>query len=638
MLQSMRNNFKGTIAFIIVGFLAFIMAASLVTLSGNEGSYNNTTDVAKVNDQIITDRDLQIGVAQERQRLQAQLGENIPPGFISDERLRGPVLNNLIQRSVLVDKALQESMTVSDSEIGSLIVQSDEFKIDGVFNTQAFMQAVSRIGHTPVTYRELLLDSIVANELQDAVVNTAFLTEPMIKQTVALSRQARDFAWVTLPLKDLPETMTVADEEIVSYYEANKAGYLTEEKVSIEYISMSVDDFLDLVEVAPEDIEQQYQQEVLQLTASFEREAAHIMVEAGSDNAEQRIQEVADKLAAGESFESLVADYSDDTGSKDDEGNLGTSSGDVFPEAFEAALAALDVGGVSEAVEVDGNTHFIKLLSLVEEPVPTLEESQERITSDLKTILAEELYIERLTELKDIAYNAETLSTVAQDFDTTMGTTELFTRVGGDDLILSDRRIIEAAFSDAVLVEGFTEVLELSNTETVVINLLEHEPVRTLTQDEKRDDIVADLKLDKAKKALAEKVDALAESLEGGQSLSDIAQEEGLFVEQQQSVFRNEQGVDRQLLEHVFSLNRPGDEAAISTSVLLSSNDYALVQLTAVTDADFESFSDEEKQNIRRSFSRGASLNEFQAWLAAIQAEATVEYLAGDEPTNDSLF
>ena len=638
MLQSMRNNFKGTIAFIIVGFLAFIMAASLVTLTGNEGSHQNFDDVAKVNEQVITDRDLQVGIAQERQRLQAQLGDNIPPSFISDERLRGPVLNNLIQRSVLIDKALQGSMTISDTEIGSLIVQTDQFKIDGVFNPQAFMQNVSQIGHTPVSYRELLLENIVAGQLQDALVNTAFLTEPMIKNTVALSRQSRDISWLTLPLKDLPETMNVSDEEITSHYEANKSDYLTREKVSIEYISMSVDDFLDEAEVVEEDIEQQYQQEVAQLNSAFEREAAHIMIENGSDDAEQRIQEVADKLAAGEAFEALVQEYSDDTGSKDDGGNLGTSTGDVFPEAFEQALAELEVGAVSEAIDIDGNTHFIKLLSVAEEPIPTLEESRERIISELKTVLAEEIYIERLTDIKDVAYNAENLATVAEDFDTTVGTTELFTRNGGEDLILSDRRVIEAAFSDAVLADGFTEVLELSNTEVVVINLLEHEPVRTLTLDEKREDILAELKLEKAKETLESKAQTLTEALNNGKSLSEIAEEEGLFVQSQDDITRNEQGVDRQLIDYVFNMDRPNTDESLFSSTLLVTNDYALVELKAVSDADFDSFTNEEKANIRRSFARGASLSEFQAWLNALQAKAEIEYLAGDTPLSEPAF
>jgi len=481
MLQSMRNNFKGTIAFIIVGFLAFIMAASLVTLTGNEGSGSNSADVAKVNDQLITERDIQIGIAQERQRLVAQFGDNLPPSLVSDERLRGQVLNALVQRNLLVDKALNESMTVSDAEISSLIVQTDEFKIDGEFNSQAYVQSVGRIGHTPTSYQELIRKSIVVSELQDGLVNTSFLTEPMIQQTVALSRQTRDFAWLTLPLADLPETMTVSDEEVASFYEANKSEYLTQEKVSIEYITLSVDDFMDSVDVAESDVVQQYEQEVQQITASFEREAAHIMIELDSDNAEQRIDEVSEKLAAGESFEALAQAYSDDTGSKEDGGNLGASSGDVFPEAFEAALAKLDVNAVSSPVEIDGNTHFIKLVSLVESPVPTLEESKERITTELKTLLAEERYIERLTELKDVSYNADTLATVAEDFNTTMQTTELFTRFGGEEPVLNDNRVINAAFSDAVLNDGFTELLELSNAQTVVINLLDYEPVRTLT-------------------------------------------------------------------------------------------------------------------------------------------------------------
>lgn len=634
MLQSMRNNFKGTIAFIIVGFLAFIMAASLVTLTGNEGGYSQTTDVATVNDQVITDRDLQVAIAQERQRLQSQLGNNIPASFLSEERLRSPVLSNLVQRSVLVDKALKESMTVSDENIGSMILQSDEFKIDGVFNSQAFIQTIARVGYTPVTYREILLENAVAGQLRSAVSSTAFLTEPMIKKSVALSRQSRDFDWLTLPLADLPDSMTASEDEITSFYEENKSEYLTEEQVSIEYVTLGVSDFLDAVEVSEEDIEQQYQQEVSQITASFEREAAHIMIELDSDNAEQRIQEVSDKLSAGESFESLVGEYSDDTFSKDSGGNLGTSSGDVFPEAFESALASLEVGDVSEAIDVDGNTHFIKLVSVVEAPIPTYEESKDRINDEIKALLAEELYIDRLNDFKDVAYNAETLTTVAEEFDTTMQVTALFGREGGGgDAVLADARIVNAAFSNPVLVDGFTEVIELSNTETIVINLSQHEPVRTLTLDEKRDEITAAIKLDKAQKSLAAKAETLSEALEGGQTLSEIAEAEGLFVEEQSNVARNEQNIDRLLVEHVFSLNRPANDEVLNSSVLLSSDDYALIQLKAVTDADFDSFTDEEKQNISLSLDRGLAIDEYQAWLDTLQGDAEIEYLVGDDPS-----
>jgi len=126
--------------------------------------------------------------------------------------------------------------------------------------------------------------------------------------------------------------------------------------------------------------------------------------------------------------------------------------------------------------------------------------------------------------------------------------------------------------------------------------------------------------------------------LGNGKTLADIAEEEGLEVQEQAQATRNEQGVDRQLIEHVFTLARPATEDAVTSSTLLGSNDYALVQLSKVVNADFNSLPEEEKRNIRRTFVRNTSFNEFEAWLNNIQSKATIEYLAGDTPTTDPLF
>ena len=102
MLQSMRNNLKGTVAILIVGFLGLIMAVSLINLDGLGVHHSNYGDVATVNGRDITEQDLRLAMGQEAQRLQAQFGDNLPAEFLSEERLRGPVLDNLVQRNVLL--------------------------------------------------------------------------------------------------------------------------------------------------------------------------------------------------------------------------------------------------------------------------------------------------------------------------------------------------------------------------------------------------------------------------------------------------------------------------------------------------------------------------------------------------------
>lgn len=614
MLQNIRDNSQGWIAKTIIGIIVMLLA-----LTGFEAIFNtsgSSRNAAEVNGEEISQDDLNQAMNMQRRQLVQQLGGDFDASLLDDRLIREASLRGLIDQALLLQGARKADFAFSDMALDQLILQTPEFAVEGVFNAGRFDQFIQQLGYTRLQFRELLRREMLVGQLQAGIGASGFVTDEQIRNFARLEQQTRDFSIVTVSADSAGDE--VSEQQAREYYEQNTERFRSPEQVVLDYVELNKESFFDLVDVSDEQVENLYQQRIANLAE--QRRAAHILIETGSSNdaaAKAKIEEIAQRLTAGEDFAALAKELSEDPGSAGEGGDLGFAGPGVYDPDFEDALYSLAQGEVSGPVRTEFGWHLIKLLGVQSPEVPALESLKPELVRELKTQQVEQRFVEASKQLEDYAFESSDLAQPAQELGLTVQTSEAFGREGGNG-IAANRQVIQMAFSDEVLVDGAnSSIIELDPNTAVVVRVKQHLQPETLPFDTVKQVITAQLQQTKAAERASEEGERLLSVLR------DVG-EADVQWQTAEAASRNQEGVEPAVLQQVFRMPRPDEGKPNYGSVRLGNGDFVVIRLDGVSEPETE-LSEQDKQSYRRFLASRSGQQDFAAYRELQQAEAKIE-------------
>lgn len=614
MLQDIRDNSQGTIAKIIIGLLIVVM--SLWGVESIIGGFSGESEVASVDGEAITEREFLRVVQMEGQRRLSAM-ENPDPAMLDEDEIRRDVLESLIQEQVLIQDANEQGLELSDQDIDSLITQMPQFQVDGTFNQDRFVATVRNMGMGIGEFREAMRKQYVVNQIRAGIAQSGVVTDENVAQLLRIQNQTRDFRVVTVSAEDVREGIEVSDNDIETYYQNNLDDYRLPERVDAEYIALSLEALAETVEVSEEDLQAYYQDRASDLAAE-ERRAAHILLEEGADTSDT-MATIQERLEAGEAFEDLAQEFSADSMSAAEGGDLGFAGRGVYDEAFDETLFALEKGEVSDPVTTSFGVHLIKLLDVRKSDVPPLEEMEDALRRDLAERQAQERFAEVRTQLADSAYASDDLNGPAEELELEIRETSDVTRDGGS-APFDHAGLVRQLFSDDVVKDRFnTELIDVGDNVSVVARVKNYYEAEERPLDEVREEIRSVLLEQKTREALRDRADALIAELEAGTDVEALAVGEWTEYTAQS---RSGSDLGRGLISAVFSIDRP-QEGSVNYGKALAGSGVAIIALDRVNEGDIDQDSGELDQ-LRGFLASMEGQREYAAYQQYLRERAEV--------------
>jgi len=644
MLQNIRDGAQGWLAWVIVGVISVPFAFWGI----NEYfSPSPKTIIAEVNGVELSGEDFRQQVSQRKQQLRTMY-RNMDLSFM-DEQIRQDTLKQMIEEEVLVQSAKDAGMRIGDALLVTRIHSIPAFHDDeGKFSQKQYEQTLRfRAGLSPTYFEYTMRRQMLTNQLREGVLRSTFLTDYDRQQRIRLEKQQRFISYVIIPTSRFNDSVTITDAEIEAHYKDNASQYMTDEKVSIEYVELSRAD-ISTESLDEETLKAFYEERKVSFTTQVEWKARHILIKAGKnatpevlEAAQKKAREVLDKIRAGGSFEELAKQFSDD-GSKESGGDLGWFGSGMMVKPFEDVVKNLKVGEVSEPVKTRYGFHIIELLEIKPEKVRPFVEVRTQLEKDIQKEQAGIKFEGQAEQFSNLAFeNPNSLEVLAETLKLKSKSTGLFDRTGGDQKvqhpILSHNQVIEAAFSDDVLKESYnSEPIQIEEQHAVILRLKNYEPAKAKPLEEVKEEIISAIRRDKTKASAQGLGKSLLEQMRQIRSREALVKTHNLSWSQARWIERQDSTLGQPaIVREVFKMGRPEGEA-IYQDLQLNNGDYALVAVLEVKDgvvppepenkeATEDDSQDDDEQNTKKQQERALGTSEYDRLVSGLKAGAEIE-------------
>ena len=621
MLQDIRDNSQGVIAKVIIGFIVAIFA--LFGVDSIMSGFITSPPVAEINGEEITEAQLQVNT----QNLLNSIGGSADS--LDQGLLEQIALSQILEEVLLRQSAQGAKMAVSSNRVDRSIIENPNFQINGVFNSDLAVRTMASQGFSIPIYRETLQQQMLLSQLANAYSSSAFVTDSELERIAGLSAQTRDFRYLSIPLSTRTLGVAISDTEIQSYYDENQQDFTQPETVSVSYVMLDKNVISNEIELDEGVVEAQYETERSAFEGSAEKRASHILFEVGGDLSEDEALEMAAaaklRLDAGEDFGTVALEMSTDTASAEEDGDIGYTDGSAFPVAIEEALEILALNEVSGPVISDFGVHIVMLTEDSENVFQDFDEVAARIERELKSSEVELIYAQRLGDLSNLAFETGNLETISEELEMDVLISGDFDRTGGSG-IFSNQALIAAAFSEEVLLGGNnSDVVELSPSQAVVMNVVLFNEAAVLPLEEVEPEIAVLIRTDMERKAVEDLNDQLLTNIENGMSIDQLLADNELEWRIEEGANRGAVTVNREIINHVFSMSLADLDTPAYDNLSLTNDTAVIVELNSINAGSIASLAPADRESMVSSMISDLGNSDFQAYMSNLQENADIE-------------
>ncbi|MEO6363198.1 MAG: SurA N-terminal domain-containing protein [Caldimonas sp.] len=479
--------------------------------------YSRFTDggqqpVAKVAGQPISQLEFETAMRDRLERTRRQM-PGIDPKLFETPEMRRLALDAIVREHVLLAAADKLHLAPADDRLERLFKNDPEFaqlrNPDGSVNRDA----LAALGLSSAGFAERLRQDIARRQVLQGLLVSAVAPAAAASAALDAMYQQREVQVVRFEPKDHLGKTVPSEAEIESFYKnpANAAQFRAPEEASVQYLVLDLESLKKGIVVADDDLRKYYTENEKRYTATEERRASHILIQADKSapkaerdkaraQAEALLAEVRRNPA---SFAEVAKKSSQDEGSAPKGGDLDWFARGAI-EGLDAAFS-LKPGEIGNVVESSFGYHVIQVTGARGGEKKSFEAVRAELEGEVRAQLAQKKFSDAAVEFGDTVYEqADSLKPAADKWKLEIRSADHVTRIPGpaaaaSSPALANPKFLEALFaSDVARDKRNTKAVDIGANQLAAGRVVQYTPARQLPLADVKDRVRAQLASEQA--------------------------------------------------------------------------------------------------------------------------------------------
>lgn len=618
MLQNIRDRLTGKIALAVLGTIAlsfvFVGGASFTSIGSNYAAKVDGVD---------------IGITQFESAYRNEIQQNPQYAALPEDvrlRLRTNILEQLVQQRV-IDNYLEEAgFGITDRQLTDIVYQFPEFHVDGKFDVETYENVLLGAGMTKIQFEESQKLSMRRAQLQRAIRGSSVVPPSSYRRFLNLAFENRVIRTATITPASVADQINVAEDMIEGFYNDNPLMFNLPETADVEYVEIRRDAVAADVTVTEVHIREFYGQNEDRYQQDEERQARHILILFDDDEAgsEAVADEILTRVRTGESFATLAEQYSKDTVTSSNGGDLGSQTRERLPVAVADTVFSMAEGEIRGPVKGDFGFHIVRLDVITESGPLPYDQVRASILIELQAEQAEGLFLDLERKLSDTLFDAADIREMADAAGTEVQTVAGFARSSVTPFD-GNQRAVDAIFDPGVLSGAqLSEVTELDSNRTVVFSVTKHTEATRDALENVSAQIVAALTNSQSENLMAGRAQQMLDAIDAGEAFESAATAVGAEASASSIVTRNAQDADQSLAVAVFTALKPTQGNPTLGSTRNTTGGHTVFSLDAVIPGRPQSIPLADRDAGKEQLVDQYGIGDFVAFVQALRADAEV--------------